>query len=175
MIQAPPPQSRDRCHQLGSGKREFSAPISLTTPCFCTRAGHPRLHPWKRNSSFLVEKSPGKPFSPSQLHKGKPSEPAPHHPRGSTDAALGASTGVLEANLQIRELGQAKTFPLTAPGTGICQGLSRIHAQREMPWLVRGRGQGLGGGECRALPEAAAASAEVSEVGKAGNSSRGRE
>lgn len=89
----------------------------------------------------MAEKSPGKYFTP-QVHKGKPSEPVPHHPHSSADAALGASTGVLEANLQIRELGQAKTFPLTAPGTGICQGLGRIRARREMPRLVRGWGHG---------------------------------
>lgn len=105
----------------------------------------------EKKNSFMAEKSPGKPFTP-QAHKGKPSEPAPHHPHSSTDAALGASTGVLEANLQIRELGQAKTFPLTAPGTGICQGLGRIRAQREMPRAGRWRGHGLGGGGGRALP-----------------------
>lgn len=140
----------------------LGAPLSPITHCWSRMSQAPSALEslWKKISSFMAEKIPRKAFStpPPPPHKGKLSEPAPHHPRGIPDSALGANTGVLDANLQIREVGQAKIFPLTAPGRGARRGLSRMRARRETQQPVHGRGHGgVVGGEdselCQMLPQ----------------------
>lgn len=50
----------------------------------------------------------------------------------------------------MREVGQTKIFPLTAPGSGAGGGEQDVHRE-QTPQLVHGRGVGRG---CRALPGA---------------------
>lgn len=153
IVQAPTSQLRDLRPLFPAG-RGCLAPLSPFAHCCCTRAGYPRLQQrWRvhgKEIEALWLKNPQESLF-STPHKGKFSEPAPHHPHSSPDAALGADTGVLDANLRVWEVGQAKTFPLTAAGTGACQELSRMSARRETQQPVRGRGGTRGCRCCRSL------------------------
>lgn len=169
VVQAPTPQLRD-LRPLFPAERGCLAPLSPITHCCCTRAGYPRLQQrWRvhgKEIAALWLKNPQESFF-STPYKGKLSEPAPHHPHSSPDTAPGADTGVLDANFRVWEVGQAKTFPLTAAGRGACQELSRMSAWREMQQPVPGRG-------AREAADAATTSVEVSDVGMAAKSSRGK-
>lgn len=84
------------------------------------------------------------------LNKRKLSEPAPHHPHGSPDTAMGANTGMLAANLQNEGGWLNQGIPTNGSWQRSWWVEQDVHRE-QTPQLVHGRGVGKG---CRALPGA---------------------